>query len=393
MKKPIIFKKRGRIWYFRRAGELTFHSTHCTTEAARDIYIDELKEKETKEAGKAPAVTLEDFAAGFFRWGLSLWIKRQHAKGRSFGKAQAQNRQNHLDGYILPRFGKATLSEITKPDIEDWLVTLPLSNGTKNHLMYSLRIVLREAKARKLITDNPLQEPEPLGKTSKARDVFSLAELRLLFPPGHLAQIWHSQAKGALFMILASTGIRSGEARALAWRQVLWTDRALLVDRCVNKAGEIAPISDKKGGSKIVLIPSRTLDELRAWQNMSLWREPEDFVFSGETRGHPLGSAAITHALAPAIRRINRVAEKAGLPLPINVANRVLTVHGFRYGFNTAMRRLLPEQTLRLLMGHHSERMTDLYDHPQIEAQLATLEPARGPVEEMFGAEQQDSAK
>jgi hypothetical protein len=35
--KPVIFKKRGRVWYFRRAGEPTFHSTGRTTEAARDI--------------------------------------------------------------------------------------------------------------------------------------------------------------------------------------------------------------------------------------------------------------------------------------------------------------------------------------------------------------------
>jgi integrase len=386
MKKPIIFKKRGRIWYFRRAGEKTFHSTETTTEAARDIFIDDLKEKEAEAAKKGPSVTLEAFAADFFQWGSSPWIKRQQAKKRPFGKAQAQNRQNHLDRYILPRFGKTALAEITKPDIEDWLLTLPLENATRNHIMYSLRIVLRDAKGRNLIAENPLQEPEPLGKTAKTRDVFSAAELRALFP-ANLATVWHSQSKGVLFMVLASTGIRSGECRALVWKQVLWADKALLVNRTVNKSEELAAISEKKGGSKIVLLPSRTLAELRAWHDMSLWHEPDDFIFSGSARGHPLGSAAVAHALAPAIRRVNRKATEAGLPLSIQAAGRALTVHGFRHTWITSMRRMVPEDTLRALSGHHSVAMTDLYDHPAIEAQLKALEPARAPLESVFGKE------
>lgn len=81
MKEPIIYKKRGRVWYFRRAGELTFHSTESITKAARAIFIDKLKEQEAEAAKKAPGTTLEDFAANFFRWG-SPWIRRQSC-GRS----------------------------------------------------------------------------------------------------------------------------------------------------------------------------------------------------------------------------------------------------------------------------------------------------------------------
>jgi len=281
-----------------------------------------------KNEAPSDTVTLGGFAAGFFR-DSSPWIERQHRKGRKFGNAHAKNRQGHLDRYILPRFGKLALADISKPDIEDWLVGLGLSNATCNHIMYTLRIVLREAKDRKLIADNPLQEPEPLGRTSKPRDVFSIAELRALFRVGRLAEVWFTQEKGVLFLVLASTGIRSGECRALSWRQVLWQDRALLVDRtCMGGTTEIGPISDKKGGSKIVLLPSRTLDELKAWRDESTWHEPEDLIFPGEQRGHPLGSAAIAHALAPEIRRVNVAAEKAKLPTPIQAKGRQLTVHG-----------------------------------------------------------------
>ena len=80
---------------------------------------------EEQKVEASPALTLETFAAGFFRWG-SPWIKRQDKMGRAFGKAQAKNRQNHLDRYILPRFGQTVLARISKPSIEDWLSGLPL---------------------------------------------------------------------------------------------------------------------------------------------------------------------------------------------------------------------------------------------------------------------------
>jgi integrase len=192
-----------------------------------------------------------------------------------------------------------------------------------------------------------------------------------------------------MFLLLASTGIRSGEARALSWDRVLWGERALLIDRTVKGgsggSGEVGPISEKKGGAKIVLLPTRAEAELRAWHDLAVWKDPADFVFPGEIRGRPLGSAAVTHALGPAIRRINRPAEKKQLPPPFQVGDRNLVVHSFRHTYVSLVRRLVPEETLRLLTGHHSEAMTDLYDHPRIEREVAALQPARAVVDGLLG--------
>jgi len=150
MKKPVIYKKRGNVWYYRRSGELTFHSTACTTKTGAENYVKDHVDQ------FRDASTFEDFARDFFREGSS-WVKRRPAQGHSIGEAQAQNRQNHLDRYILAQFGTRKLGDITKPEIEDWLLTLPLSNATRNHMLYTLRIIFREAEARGKITKNPLQ--------------------------------------------------------------------------------------------------------------------------------------------------------------------------------------------------------------------------------------------
>ncbi len=91
-------------------------------------------------------------------------------------------------------------------------------------MLYTVRIVLQEAKARNLIRENPLPEPEPLGKEIKSRDVFSAIALKAIFPAGKLTEVWYSQAKGCLFMILPFTVIHSGEARALALTPTRYTN-------------------------------------------------------------------------------------------------------------------------------------------------------------------------
>jgi integrase len=88
-------------------------------------------------------------------------------------------------------------------------------------MLYTLRIILREAKAKKLIADNPLQETEPLGKNPRRRDALTMEELGLLFPIDRdkLLAIWKELQYAALSMTMATTGVRSGEIRALLWRQ------------------------------------------------------------------------------------------------------------------------------------------------------------------------------
>lgn len=382
MKKPYRLKKHGPTWYYKLPREQWFHSTGKTSKRAAEEEV----VKRLGKVGVSDPVLLE-FAAGFFSPGSS-WITRQHAKGRPFGAVTAKGRQAQLDHYILEKWGRYRLSDLTKSAIETWLVALDLSNQTKNHVLYTFRIVLREAEDAGALAVSPLARVEPMGKSYRARDVFTAAELRLLFP-ARLASVWGSPKRGCMFLLLASTGIRSGEARALSWDRVLWGERALLIDRTVKGgsggSGEVGPISEKKGGAKIVLLPTRAEAELRAWHDLAVWKDPADFVFPGEIRGRPLGSAAVTHALGPAIRRINRPAEKKQLPPPFQVGDRNLVVHSFRHTYVSLVRRLVPEETLRLLTGHHSEAMTDLYDHPRIEREVAALQPARAVVDGLLG--------
>jgi integrase len=324
------------------------------------------------EQSAGPTPRLTDYARDFFVWGSCPWIARQHAKGRPFGEYQASIRRAHLDNHILPAFGKKRLEVLTRPMIESWVLTLPLANQSRNHILYTLRIVLREAKSAKLIRDNPLQEMEPLGKNPRKRDVFTMEEFRALFPHGlaELTRIWKTPKYAALFITLATTGIRSGEARALAWRHLL-AEGWLHVERAHKVDGSIG--TTKTGEERVIALPRRTVEILEWWRGQSPFTAEDHLMFFGMNAVTPLNVETVTHLLPGALGR-------AG----VQIRNRNLVVHSLRHTYNTIMRAVLPAETLRKFTGHRSPEMTELYDHPGLQERILSLKASRTLVEKAW---------
>ena len=147
MKNKFQLWKRGKFWYYRIAGETSFHSTGLTGKMqAIDSIYRKLEKAETD-------VTFESYAENFYVWGKCDWIQRQNVKGKPFSESMAKMRRAHLNNYLFPTFGDKKLHVLNAVEIENWLVSLKLSNSTRNHILYSLNIILKEAKREKLIAE------------------------------------------------------------------------------------------------------------------------------------------------------------------------------------------------------------------------------------------------
>jgi integrase len=318
--------------------------------------------------------TLRQFANDFYRWGVSPWIARQHAKGRGFNRHWAGALQAMMERYVFARFGEMRLNSLTRPMIESWLVGLQLSNQTKNHALYALRTILREAESEGIIQRNPLEYVEPMAKNGRRRDVFSLAELRQLFPESteDLFSIWKSAKYAALFMTMATTGIREGEARALQWRHVL-AEGWLLVERAIKVDGTVGPLKkrERTGEARVVALPSRTQKVLFSWRAQTPWSGDEDLIFFGQAANRPLNRRTFSDLF-------DRATHMAGVVR----GERYLTSHSLRHTYNTVVRRAVPADILLALMGHRDSRMSDHYDHPGVEDRIRSLEPIRRHIEE-----------
>ncbi len=83
------------VWYywFMENGKQIRKSTRCKKEnEAKAFHRQLVKEGEDKDF-----ITLNQFIEEFFIWNKCHWIKKQHAKGKSFSDSVAKSRRDHLD--------------------------------------------------------------------------------------------------------------------------------------------------------------------------------------------------------------------------------------------------------------------------------------------------------
>lgn len=379
--RPRLFKRSGwTTWgftFYDRDGRRLYRKTKIPLSSPRkaEKYADEYVADYFRSNSEVQ-VKLVDFTTDFFVWEKCSWIRRQHAKGRRFSKAQAYQRRKQLKNHILKEFGKRYIASINRLEVENWLASIPRANATRNQILDTFRIVLREAETAGYVQHNVLERTERFGASDrKERDIFTLEELKTLFPEDRekLLEIWGSLKHATCFMVIASTGIRTGEARALCWRHSL--DRgALLIDQAVKADRTIG--TTKSGDIRIVLLPAKAQVILDDWResDKNPFREPDDLIFWGNGRHKPWSADYLSKYLHPCLDRAE-----------INTQGRNLVCHSFRHTFNTMMRQILPLEILQALTGHKSETMTQLYDHPTLEDRLKKLQGHKKMIEKVWG--------
>ena len=358
--------RKGPIWYFRVSGELgrPWHSTGTARKDEAEAFVEKWLRDEPLPN------TLAEFASDFFIWAACTWIKLQHEKGKRFSRSVALSRRSHLENYIFPQFGHRLVDSIRAAEVEDWLVNLALSNQTRNHLLFTFRIVLREAVRQNRIYANPLESVKQFAPQPRERDVFSVDELSAMFPAqlDDRDRIWGHRMWATFFYVLATTGMRAGEARALRWVDIDLDVGGVLVRRGVQPDGTIS--TPKSGEGRAVLLARRTAEALAGWREQSPLSADDDLVFFSSATLGVIARETVSRQLGPAV-------ERAG----IERDGRNLVVHSFRHGYNTLARRTMPDRVLRKVIGHRSERMTQLYDHSELADELRLLEESRDQIE------------
>lgn len=358
--------KQDFSWYFcyyDEAGKRIYKATGKKKKYEAVAFIEEFLELKDNTPQ-----TLNDYTKTFFLWEQCNWIKRQHAKGKSFTISVAKFRRSHLDNYILPKFGKRRMDSLNRVEIENWLIGLknyrsgvPLSNQSKNHILYTFRIVLREVERERLIPFNCLGTVESLALRPKARDVFTKEELNRLFPADikEMKAIWGRKEYAYLFYVLATTGMRSGEVRALQWKHIIWdeTCNGLFVERAVKDNDEFG--TTKTGFSRVVLLTTRANECLKDWLDETPFDQMNDLIFFGQERNRPTTRKNLSLHFQKALQRTQ--------------IDRNLVIHSFRHTYNTLLEPVLPKETLQALTGHRTDEMTERYNHPDINKRLRIL--------------------
>jgi integrase len=154
--------------------------------------------------------------------------------------------------------------------------------GTVGNVRSSLSSLLRDAEAWGVIARNPV----PLARRQRAR-----TQTRTVVPS--VADVQAACAaetdpmRAALFVTLAGTGMRPGEALALAWRHVDLDEATITVERTVTDAaggGKTIGEATKTRRARVVPVGDDVVAALRAWRleaaSTGMWRiRPDELLW------------------------------------------------------------------------------------------------------------------
>ena len=392
-----LFKKtrqgKSFYYYWYQQGSERVHKAcgrACTDKREAVAFLEKLLKNELTESKRKSALgsmSINDFAKDMFIEGAAHLV-RWAAKGKILKRQTINQHRRHLTGYLLPKFGKLKFSEINPAAVEDFLLEQRLSNSCRNTILYTLKLVMREARRSGIVDMIP--EFEPFKRNGRRQDTLSSEELLKLFPydEKELIRIWKRPDDmkkerdeialmfGTLFCVTVSAGLRSGEVRALHRDQVSVVNSGLVIDRAVDDLGKIGLLkkaTEDDPRSRAVIIPDITLKMLERW--LEIAPDCPDYhglVFS--YRGKPIANYYILDRFRFGLDRLG-----------IDYEKRRLTVHCLRYTYNTRMRTLLSEQVLREFVGHRSVEMTDHYDRPILLERLAAYQGVKPSVEQFWG--------
>jgi integrase len=207
---------------------------------------------------KAPSQSsFREVAAGWLAAAADGAVRNR--SGDRYKPSVLRGYEQALRARVVPEFGGARLSDITRADLQDLadrLLGAGLDPSTIRNTFLPVRAIFRRAVARGEVALNPttgLELPAVRGRRDRVASAAEAARLVAALPEG----------ERALWATAFYTGLRLGELRALRWADVDFADGVIHVRRAWDpREGEITPKS--RAGTRDVPIPSALRSHLAA---------------------------------------------------------------------------------------------------------------------------------
>jgi integrase len=207
------------------------------------------------------------------------------------------------------------LGDITVERIERFLVAKRrqgLSPGSLNRQLNVLSLVLRAAKRRGLIRDNPVSLVDRPREQRRRWRILSPAEVaaversldELIAEAGDEHERDDRLTARILFFTMMGTGVRRGEALGLRWRSVLLSDPDGPVMRVEETwVRHAADTPKSSAGTRTIALGPRLAAELFDHRRRTSFDADDERVFPNPRTGHALDLDAYTEIIRLSLRR------------------------------------------------------------------------------------------
>jgi integrase len=288
---------------------------------------------------------------------LKAWLP-----GLDVRPSTAQLYETIVNAYVVPHLGSVRLQELAPAHLKALYTTLaktgrrggkPLAAKTIRNVHTTLHRALRDAVEEELVVRNvaDVVRPPKVEWTAPAHwDAATVAAFVTVTKADRLGPLW---------ITLASTGLRRGEALALRWSDVSLEHGRASVHRSLAWVKGAASFGEPKtnAGRRTVPLPDETVAVLKAHRK----RQAAERLAAGEL-WHDLGLVFALEDGSPippgrVTKEFTRAVEAAGLPR--------LSPHGLRHTWATvALEAGVLTKVVADVLGHSSAQITaDLYSH------------------------------
>ncbi|CAN5462304.1 site-specific integrase [soil metagenome] len=267
----------------------------------------------------------------------------------------------NVSKYAVPRLGSKLLQQLTPADLNAFYASLlergardrPLSPSTVRNVHVTLRRALVDAQRWGHVTRNVASLADPPRVARTHMKTWSPEELRAFLEHARDERLY------AGYVLLATTGMRRGEALGLRWGSLDLSSARLSVSTSLVVVDDGVVFQEPKTatGRRSVPIPPSTVAALKAHRKAQLAERmmlgpdySDDDLFFCREDGSPAHPTTFS-------RRFDDLVAAAGL--------RRIRLHDLRHTFATlALQANVPVKVVSEILGHASVTLTyDTYSH------------------------------
>jgi integrase len=233
----------------------------------------------------------------------------------------------YLKNWIEPVWGKRSLSSVKTVEVEDWLHSLPMANGSRAKIRNLMSTIFNHAMRHEWMDRNPIRLVRQSAKRERTPDALTAEEIRTLLTK--LAELVSVNAAERPYYVMAFadavTGLRASELFALKWEDVDYAAGEIRLNRAIvcQHVGALKTAASQKPIPMGDGLAALLLD----WRSRSPYNQDSDYIFaSAEKKGtQPLWpSSAMSKHVRPA-------AKLAGI-------TKHVRWHVFRHSFATLLK-------------------------------------------------------
>jgi integrase len=276
---------------------------------------------------------------------ISLDTLVEHYRLKEMGEgsdktfATCETYEGYLKRWILPRWKTYRLRDVKSVAVEEWLKSLPLTNGRKAKIRNMMHAIFNHAMRWEWYNQNPITRVRQSAKRSRIPVILSIVQIQALL--SHLREPVRT-----MVLVDVSTGLRIGELLALQWHDIDFENLEISVTRSISlqHIGQCKTEASRKP----VPMDAELAESLWRWRQNCAYPMPEDWVFASPAKGgqQPYWPGTLYRAhLAPA-------AKAAGIPGKIGW-------HTFRHTFATLLKANGEDiKTVQELLRHATSAVT-----------------------------------